>query len=350
MRYTLFLCLERTDGACRIFLPVVIFACAVYAQRRQKEQSLQAPTTEQALRTVITDLTTIQSLLPSLPAPSIAIPQLFRAVAILYVPYLALSYFVPLRVICGVVGTVVLSWRAPWAIVLRTSLWRSAWFRCSVYKAWARLTGDPLPPPTLSYQPLTTSANPVQSLRFLFSVYENQRWWMALDWTAALLPGERPSWCSASQHPLSPPNAFTLPENTTVYLPAENGGRLKRTATWRWEEPEWRVMVRKDGGSLSRVERPLPSLKEESPNGSRLLKAAGRLRDSSSIASVNSASTTDSSKNVATNGDQEHSTDASKENTEDEPLTDADGWVYGDNKWEAQSNRGGLGEVSLYSM
>ncbi len=206
----------------------------------------------------------------------------------------------------------ILSWRAPWAIVLRTSLWRSAWFRWSVYKAWARVTGDPLPPPPLSYQPLTTSANPVQSLRFLFTVYENQRWWMALDWTAALLPGERPSWCSASQHPLSPPNAFTLPENTTVYLPADNGGRLKRTATWRWEEPEWRVMVRKDGGSLSRVERPLPSLKEESPNGSRLLKAAGRLRDSSSIASVNSASTTDSSKNVATNGDQEHSTDCVK--------------------------------------
>lgn len=30
---------------------------------------------------------------------------------------------------------------------------------------------------------------------FRFEIYENQRWWMGLDWTHALLPGERPTWC-----------------------------------------------------------------------------------------------------------------------------------------------------------
>ncbi|KDR75400.1 hypothetical protein GALMADRAFT_30439, partial [Galerina marginata CBS 339.88] len=139
-----------------------------------------------------------------------------------------------------------------------------AWFRWSIYKTWAVLTGEPLPPPTVSFQPSVNSLTAVQSLRFLFTIYENQRWWMGLDWTAALLPGERPSWCSDSQHPLSPPNAFNLPENTTVYLSDEKGGRLRRTATWKWEEPEWRVVVHKDGSGLSRVERPLPSLKDDS--------------------------------------------------------------------------------------
>ena len=29
--------------------------------------------------------------------------------------------------------------------------------------------------------------------RFAFTVYENKRWWVGLDWTAALFHGERPS-------------------------------------------------------------------------------------------------------------------------------------------------------------
>ncbi|KAF8972946.1 Peroxin/Dysferlin domain-containing protein [Flammula alnicola] len=336
------------DKTLRRFLPFVVFAFLALAQRRQKIQTLQIPTTEYALRNVITDLTIIQSLLPSLPPLSTAIPKLFRAVVILYIPYLALSFFVSFRVICAIVGTILLTWRAPWAIVLRATIWRSAWFRWSAYKAWAVLSGEALPPPTMSLQPTANSSNPVQSLRFLFTVYENQRWWMALDWTAALLPGERPSWCSSSQHPINPPNAFTLPENTTVYLPDENGGRLKRTATWKWEEPEWRVIVHKDGDSLSRVERPLPSVKEENTNSSRLLKAAGRLRESGSLGSVNTSAALDANKSFGGSADVEHTSDDSKETADEEPLTDADGWVYGDNKWEAQSNRGGLGKYTRY--
>ncbi|KAF8894929.1 integral peroxisomal membrane peroxin-domain-containing protein [Gymnopilus junonius] len=188
----------------------------------------------------------------------------------------------------------------------------------------------------MSSQPSINSPTPVQSLRFLFAVYENQRWWMGLDWTAALLPGERPSWCSSSQHPLPPPNAFALPDNTTTYLPDGKGGRLKRTATWKWEEPEWRVVVH-NGNGLSRVERPLPSLKDENNSSSRLLKAAGRLREPSLTSSSADSGTT----NV----------DASSQDLkeiDEEPLTDADGWVYGDNKWEAQSNKGGMGKYTRY--
>lgn len=39
---------------------------------------------------------------------------------------------------------------------------------------------------------------------------------------------------------------------------------MKGTAAWRWEEPEWKVVVRKEGTpSKTRVERPLTSLVEE---------------------------------------------------------------------------------------
>lgn len=33
---------------------------------------------------------------------------------------------------------------------------------------------------------------------------------------------------------------------------------------------------------------------------------------------------------------------------EEESSTDADGWVYGDNKWEGQGSRGGMGKYTRY--
>jgi hypothetical protein len=190
----------------------------------------------------------------------------------------------------------------------------------------------------MSPQSLSDSLAPVQSLRFLFTIYENQRWWVGLDWTAALLPAERPSWCSASQLPIPPPNAFTLPENTTIYLPDAKGNRMKRTAVWKWEEPEWRVLIRKDrsGLGLTRVERPLSTVKDET---SRFLKVAtGRSTSPASEIPKNTIS------GIA---DEDHVAPDSEETADEDPLTDLDGWVYGDNKWENQSNRGVMGKVGL---
>lgn len=33
---------------------------------------------------------------------------------------------------------------------------------------------------------------------------------------------------------------------------------------------------------------------------------------------------------------------------DEEVFTDADGWVYGDNKWEHGSSKGGMGKVRLF--
>ncbi|KAF9529292.1 integral peroxisomal membrane peroxin-domain-containing protein [Crepidotus variabilis] len=288
--------------------------------------------TEQTLQNVVTDLTIIQSSLPTtIPLPTLEAATCLRIAFVVYLPYTLLTFFVSFRVICALVGTVLLTWRAPWAIVLRATVWRSAWVRWSIYKLWAAIAGQPLPPPTLSPQPTLSSTEAVQSLRFLFTIHENQRWWMGLDWTAALLPGERPSWCSSSQQPMSPPDAFNLPDSTTVYLSDGKGGRLKRTATWKWEEPEWRVLVHKEGSQISRVERPIPTINENA-NSSRLLKAAGRLREGS----------------IDTKPADDHTSEDPQEPVDEETLTDGDGWVYGDNKWESPSNKGGMGKYTRY--
>ena len=150
---------------------------------------------------------------------------------------------------------------------------------------------------------------------------------MGLDWTAALLPQERPAWSTASEEPISPPSAFILPSPTTVYLPREKG-RAKHTATWTWEEDEWRVLRKLESSSTTRIERPLPSLKEEAPS-SRLLKAAGVTKEAKDV--------------VHSNHEKKEEEDEQSES--DEPLTDTDGWIYADNKWEGSSGKGSMGKV-----
>lgn len=327
----------------RYLLPIAILFILSLSKWTLQPRFIPPPITELNLQTTITDLSTIQALVPTTSAfalPPLPVPVLLRVAATIYVPYLLLTYVVPLRVILGVTGTLLLSWHAPWAVVLRTTLWRSAWVRWGLYHTWSCISGQPLPVVSHALQVASTPPEPVNSLRFLFQIYENQRWWMGLDWTAALLPGERPSWCSAppSLHPVSPPNAFSLPEESTVFLADGKGGREKRTATWRWEEAEWKVAVRLQGTPLTRVEKPLPSLKEENP--SLLAKAAAKTREAAG-GSGGPGGGGDG------NGDKHGEDDDEAE--EEEDVTDGDGWIYGDNKWEGKSDKGsGLGKVSRF--
>ncbi|KAH9038714.1 integral peroxisomal membrane peroxin-domain-containing protein [Lactarius pseudohatsudake] len=288
------------DPALRYFLPLVIVSAVAYFRRRQPpKDTSQQPITEAAIQAALKDLASLHILLPSLPAfptslsPSI-LPSisLLRACAIAFIPYLILTYLIPVRVLVGLIGTILLTYRAPFARLLRAALWRSAFVRWALYRSWAVLSGIPMPSsipsPALGAAANTTIA---AKFRFAFMVYENQRWWMGLDWTAALLPGERPSWCSASQAPLSPPAAFALPAPTTVFLPVDGvpDAREKRTATWTWAEPEWQVIVHRDGEPSTAVD-----------------------------------------------------------GVENLGETDADGWVYGDNKWESHSSKGGIGKYTRH--
>jgi hypothetical protein len=164
---------------------------------------------------------------------------------------------------------------------------------------------------------------------------------MGLDWTAALLPAERPSWCSAALHPVSPPNAFALPSETTVIMKDEKGRSLKRTAKWGWEDGEWKVVVKKESG-VTRIEKPLPKEKEES--GSRLIKAAEKFRDRS-MSTLAGGIGSEEGKESLVDDFASGENDGDEHDTNMEHITDADGWVYGDNKWAGLSGKGGIGKV-----
>jgi hypothetical protein len=64
------------------------------------------------------------------------------------------------------------------------------------------------------------------------------------------------------------------------------------------------------------------------------MKAAGKMKETQSTAS--------------SDGDYQHPEQDGADDTEEEDLdiaTDADGWVYGDNKWEGRTSKGGMGKV-----
>lgn len=336
-------------------LPIAMLLVLLIARWTFKPRAPSPPITEDNLQQAIADFTAIHSLLPSFSSfkTSQGTPHLTvlaRVLAISYVPYLALTYFVRLRVIIAIIGTVLLTWKARWSQAIRRGFWRSAWIRWSLYRVWSFLSGQPLPTRIVSPQTVKnaristmTSTQEVNTIRFLFTVYENQRWWVGLDWTAALLPGERPSWCSASQQPVAPPSVFSLPAPTTVYM-KEGNKRLKRTARWTWEEDEWRVLVHKDGTTPSRVEKPLPMEEPGAPTGAnRLMKVAGKMRQASLSApgpDGNEKGEADEGKSVEKGG---------KDNGyDDDVYTDGDGWVFGDNKWENCSGKGGMGKVCYF--
>lgn len=263
----------------------------------------------------------------------------------LYLPSLLLTRLIRTRVLVGILGTILLIWRSKWACTTRKAVWRSAWVRRGVARTWSILSGQPTEPIIMTATSLLRLPESARSIRFLITIYENQRWWVGLDWTAALLPGERPSWCSTSLDPLSPPNAFTLPSQTCTFSSDGKGGIVKRTATWTWDEGEWKVVVHKELG-IKRVERELPEPKEDTTtHANRLGKAKNKLSD---VGSKLKPSRDNDTGDVETNNTEDqdaHSSHSELNGNADDQLTDNDGWVYGDNKWKAFSSSGGLGKV-----
>lgn len=352
-----------SEPTLRFFLPLAVTFVLVlrrWTSSTHMSSAMSPPViTDSALHALVSDLTTIRTLLPSSPLVDSPLPPSFivlRVLAFIYLPYLILTSFVGLRICIALCGTLFMIHRAHWARHARASITRSAHIRWAFYRLCAFIAGVPLPPPS-SPSPLEASTKirpasvladdapkPSPPLHFLFTVYENQRWWMGLDWTAALLPNERPSWCSSSLVPLSPPSVFALPSSTTAYVAVGKNGRAKRVARWTWEEPEWRVIIRKEGQeSAWRVEKTPPRDKDgpDESTAARMLRAA-RGRDNLNTSSSGPA------ESLEQTGEQHPSDPFLDPASEDEAVTDPEGWLYGDNKWEGASSKGGMGKYTRF--
>jgi hypothetical protein len=151
----------------------------------------------------------------------------------------------PLRIITTkrivlVAGTIFLSWHSRPARISRTILWRSKTVReiCTIITGLdlgdPSASGPPLPPRPGTKGVVNVNAKPNtesgEGIRFTFTLYENQRRWLGIGWTASMLAYERNSWTDEHLNPTSDPTHFELPE-------VEGG-----MARWRWvEDSEWHV-------------------------------------------------------------------------------------------------------------
>ncbi|KZS98406.1 hypothetical protein SISNIDRAFT_435493 [Sistotremastrum niveocremeum HHB9708] len=326
----------------KYLLPVALLS-SFYLYRRKLQPRL---TTEETLHSSITDLATLRILAPThVIIPTIPPRVTARVAGILLPPWLIACYFVKTRIIALVLGWIFLTWNAPWCRNLRDSLWRSSILRRALARAWARLSGQPENPSFAVIQSIApTSDTAKEGPKFIFTVLENQRWWMGLDWTAALLPNERPSWCTTNLQAISPPSLFALPPPTTVFHSDGKGLRIRRHAVWSWVEPEWKVVVRKenaDGQSVLRVEKPLPVVTDERDG---LARAADKMKG---FVYDNKDKPASGRRESDAAGDDLPPPSVSDESIE-EHLTDLEGWVYSDNKWETPSNKGGIGKYTRF--
>jgi hypothetical protein len=99
--------------------------------------------------------------------------------------------------------------------------------------------------------------------------------------------------------------------------------------------------VNRDGTGVSRIEKQPPGIvvEEDKETGSRLKRAATLIKERT----VNMGAASDKDKEKEEGAVVTGSTpDAA------DTATDGDGWVYGDNKWEATSGKGGLGKFTRY--
>lgn len=148
----------------------------------------------------------------------------------------------PLRIITTkrivlTLGTLGLTWHSRPARVTRTILWRSRTVRniCSV------LTGLNFVGPAQSEMGLSPSfsnmnapskeiVNGKPGVRFTFTLYENQRRWVGIGWTASLLAYERQAWTDEHLNSTSDPENFELPDTD------------HKMTKWKWVQgSEWSV-------------------------------------------------------------------------------------------------------------
>ncbi len=292
-----------------------------------------------------------------------------------------------MRSLVCIVGTVALTWCSPWCALVRQAIWKSATIRRIVRGTGRVLSGQTSPRQAygkgnlddeyaqgLYHSDLAGARNTTTTLAkhgkaaapgggddktvrhedvvYQFSIFENQRWWVGLDWTAALLPQERPSWSDESNSPVSPPSSFSLPATKIMLTPAptpqDPKAFTRRTIKWAWVDAEWSI-----AGVSSRGYYPSSVYKGSAKDAA--IHSAHALGDKDALNAAKQGYLGDALNRIRARTDKDkdkedvgdvgttvHRVDGSEEEWD----VDADGWQYGDNAWDKMSNKSGMGRYT----
>ncbi|KAF9205209.1 peroxisome- protein [Haplosporangium sp. Z 27] len=193
-------------------------------------------------------------------------------VAVTYLPWLILTYFIPMRIILLVLGSVAICWRAPWfailwAVMLKIEMvtpilqlipyWpyqpetASSYRRkkrFSVKDIISRAIGQRKKTDSEGYKTYKTSTGydieeDHATMYYKFVLYENQRWWLGLEWTPMMLPNDRAPWTDDHTEPTQSKSAFQLPPPHIAHeaIPGQPNKVLRKSQEWRWLDQHWRL-------------------------------------------------------------------------------------------------------------
>ncbi|KAI1297324.1 hypothetical protein EDD11_007212 [Mortierella claussenii] len=201
-----------------------------------------------------------------------------RAIVVLlfltYVPWLVLNYFVPMRFIVTILGSVAICWRAPWFAILWAVAMKLQAFspllqlvpywpyhpevsasyrkkkRFSVKDIISRAIGQRKKNDSEGRTTYKTSTGydieeDHATMYYKFVLYENQRWWLGLEWTPMMLPNDRSPWTDDHLEPTQSKSSFQLPPPYVAHeaIPGQPNKVLRKSQEWRWLDPHWRLKM-----------------------------------------------------------------------------------------------------------
>ncbi|KAF9111751.1 hypothetical protein BGX27_004476 [Mortierella sp. AM989] len=195
-----------------------------------------------------------------------------------YIPWLILTFFIPMRFILMVLGSVAICWRAPWFAILWAAMMKLEAFapllqlipywpyrpevaasyrrkkRFSVKDIISRAIGQRKKNDSEEYKTYKTSTGydieeDHATMYYKFVLYENQRWWLGLEWTPMMLPNDRAPWTDDHTEPTQSKSAFQLPPPHVAHeaIPGQPNKVLRKSQEWQWLDPHWRL---KNGSDL----------------------------------------------------------------------------------------------------
>jgi hypothetical protein len=154
--------------------------------------------------------------------------------------YTTIAFFiVSPRVIIMITGLIILTYHSVYARVTRAVLWRSRTVRLlTFYLTGLDFSGSKFNADSnskLSKSVLGVQSNDGKPVRFTYVLYENQRRWLGIGWTANLLAYERAPWTDEFLNESTAPDDFKLPDDDNLGV------------EWRWVDKTWKLDLTNDG-------------------------------------------------------------------------------------------------------
>lgn len=222
----------------------------VYFHQQVEQEQVEQPTLDAIVHTlnnVVIRLDLLLTPITSLYLTKHDVSRLLFTTLFLSPIYMILAFFLfTPRSLLLISGVFILTYHSIWARVTRAVLWRSRTIRLiTFYLTGLDFSGIPRGKKLNDSQLARTnsainklgvqSSGDRKPVRFTYVLYENQRRWLGIGWTANLLAYERTPWTDEFLNEASSPDNFTLPS-------AEGTNMV-----WRWVDKTWRLDLTNDG-------------------------------------------------------------------------------------------------------